>query len=458
MSFLKSRKSFVSLLILLSLTIGSFWVFYFWSKPLAGDDTEYYHIAVSLCEYKQFAIRFPNEVPLKVMPTMSRPPLYPFLISIFYCLFGDNPNAVRIFQIFLFAGIVILIYLIAEQIFNKRTAQLSSILTVLFPPLGILVGQLFSEIPYIFLFLLATLFLIYFFKEKKSLFAFLAGVFFGLATLTRAIPLYLPLFLIIFIFLYNKFKINELLKKSFILLFVFYLVICPWVIRNYLIFKQPSITDTAGVLFYNRAYRINYSPTEAKYFTSVSLLGDYLTKKIYPDYNYSFSKFEPHWERRAELGFKDEGVIWRSPADADDGRDLLLAEAKVVILDHPIKYIGYSFLEFFRLHTPLIKEVGIASLFAGTHPEIPDLYKTLIIVSIRFIYLLFFIVVLQAIIVGIRKFSLSWSIFIVLVYSVLVLCSLDTVPRYSIPLYPFYFIFFAFGIVNLFNKIFKKEI
>ena len=292
---------------------------------------------------------------------------------------------------------------------------------------------------------------------QKIALALLAGIFLGLANLTRPILMFFPVFLVLFIFFYQKFKFGSLLKKSLIILVVFYIITAPWLIRNYLIFQEGQISDVGSLVFYNRAYRINYSDQEAKYFILSGLFGGYLTKKIDAGYDYNFSKFEPHAQRVDQLALA-KGFDYNYPADVTASRKILFSEAKNVIFYHPFKYLGYSFLEFFRLHTPLINETGITNLFAGSHPEIPDFLKTLIIIFIRFTYLLFFVIILFSAIVSRKKFNLVLPLIILLLYLILLLCSLENIPRYSIPLYPFYFIFFAFGVFSIFKEIFKKEV
>ena len=434
-------NTFVFFLILLSLIIGLFWVIQAWSNPLESDEVDYYKIGKNLCQLHKFDSAYDGIQ----TPTMSRPPVYPFLISIFYCLGIESPNAVRFFHIFLFVGIVLLIYLNTKLIFNEVTARLASILGALFPPIGFLTSQLHTEITFIFLSLLASLFLVLLFKNKKSSYAIWSGIFLGLATLTRPVFFLFPIFLITILLLFQKFKLTDLLKKSLILLFFFTLVISPWLIRNYVVFREFNISDVGSAMFYNRAYRIHYySPQETRHFVLLSLFGSYLSKRIDPSYEYNFSKFEPHVYRRDNSSplksFQEPDLVKNST----QGKKILFKEAKAIILQHPIKYMAYSFLELFRIHTPLLTEFSITDLFTGTHPEISDFWKTFIIIFIRIAYLIFFISVIYGIVISCKKFLLTLPTLIIILYTILLLCSMETIPRYSIPLYPFYFIFFSY--------------
>lgn len=449
----KQKNTFVFFLVLLSLVVGSFWVFNSWSGSMGADGADYYKISENICRFHRFDVTHDGQR----MQTMSRAPLYPFLISIPYCLIGDNPNIIRLFQIFLLVGIVILVYLISKLIFNERVARIASLLTTFFPPIGILTGFINTELTFIFLLLIGTLFLVLFFKTEKNKYAFWTGIFLGLTTLTRPIPLLLPLFLIFSILIYQKFKLTKLLKKSLILLIAFTLIITPWLSRNYIIFDQANISDVSGLAFYNRAYRIHfYSSEETKHYILLSLFGSYLSKKIDSNYSYSFSKFEPHFYRRSSDFPIEFGPKWPSGLTLNESRNKLLEEAKPLIFQHPVKFLGFSFLEFFRIHRPLLTEYGDTDLFAGTHPEIPDFKKTSILIFIKLTYLLFFIMVFYGIIISFRKNKLTLPVLIIVLYTILLLCSLGVIPRYVIPLYPFYFIFFSFSIINLFNNFFQK--
>ena len=445
-------NTFVFFLILLSLIIGLFWVIQAWSNPLESDEVDYYKIGKNLCQLHKFDSAYDGIQ----TPTMSRPPVYPFLISVFYCLNGRNPNFVRAFQILLFIGIIVLVYLIAKLIFNEKTARISSTLTALYPAIGILTGFLLTEILFVFLSLLGTFFLTLFFKTQKGNYAFWSGIFFGLATLTRSVFLLFPIFLIFFLLFYQRFKITNLLKKSFLLFFAFILVISPWLIRNYVVFREFNISDVGSAMFYNRAYRIHYySPQETRHFVLLSLFGSYLSKRIDPSYEYNFSKFEPHVYRRDNSSplksFQEPDLVKNST----QGKKILFKEAKAIILQHPIKYMAYSFLELFRIHTPLLTEFSITDLFTGTHPEISDFWKTFIIIFIRIAYLIFFISVIYGIVISCKKIPLTLPTLIIILYTILLLCSMETIPRYSIPLYPFYFIFFSFVLINFLKNFFQ---
>ena len=146
MFFLKKEITWICFLIFVSLITGLFWAISYWSQPLGSDEAGYNDIAGNLCRVHLFSQTITGHQEL----TMIQPPFYSFLMSIFYCSFSNNQNLVRILQVLLFVGIVILVYFIARLVFNQRVATFASLLTAIFPPIGSFTGLIFTEITFIF--------------------------------------------------------------------------------------------------------------------------------------------------------------------------------------------------------------------------------------------------------------------------------------------------------------------
>ena len=214
----------------------------------------------------------------KMFHMKIHPPLYPIFLSIFYILFGYNIYSFLIPQITLAAANTILIFFLAQHLFDNKKISLMAGLFYAFNPHFILISiQLYSETLY--LFLLLSVFLL--FKKllskttvnpvrdiknaacgskisnevKNSIFA---GIFMGLTALCRSVFLiFIP-----FIFIWLIIVFYQEKRKMLILLFTIFLsfsaVYGIWIIRNYKVFHRISFSvDTSAAWKANRPSNIN---------------------------------------------------------------------------------------------------------------------------------------------------------------------------------------------------------
>jgi glycosyltransferase involved in cell wall biosynthesis len=180
-----------------------------------------------------------------------RTPGYPAFLALFK--FMNIPDLGIIFIQNILAGIVaVLIYRIGVNILNNVRAGLIASILFIFDPTAIYWSNLFMSDHFAgFFFILVIYFL---FKKKNAL----AGVMLGIATLVRPVFLYLsPVFLVIFYFLYKN-KINNFvsngvkkvplfLKKSILFFLVFFVVLFPWMMRNYSQFGTWQLSSNGWV-------------------------------------------------------------------------------------------------------------------------------------------------------------------------------------------------------------------
>ena len=83
-------------------------------------------------------------------PTVSRAPLWPFIIAGIYFFTGPHDLYVRLFYSFLGSGTCVFVYLLARDLFGKRIALLTGILAALYTGLFIYDGWLYAESLYTF--------------------------------------------------------------------------------------------------------------------------------------------------------------------------------------------------------------------------------------------------------------------------------------------------------------------
>lgn len=158
-------------------------------------------------------------------------PGYPFFLGVAYKIFSHSYPVIWIMQSIIGAFICILIYLIANKLFERKVAYISAIISALCFNLAIYPAMLLSETLFL---LLVLLYFIYIYKADtlrlNSRYLF-AGIFASLATLTRPIVLIFLLFFSLISFKKNKRGIT-------IFLFPMVLFISIWTARNYYIYQR----------------------------------------------------------------------------------------------------------------------------------------------------------------------------------------------------------------------------
>jgi 4-amino-4-deoxy-L-arabinose transferase-like glycosyltransferase len=158
---------------------------------------------------------------------------FPIILSGLFLLsqiFGINELVlVVLLNIILTALAVCLLFLVANEIFNKKIALTASILWMSYPFNLWFIKNPNTEVPFIPLLFAGFLFYILTLKRQNLKSAFLAGLFLGLASAIRLIGLFLPLYLALLIFLF----LRAIPKKKQFLLVVFLLLgniiaVSPW--------------------------------------------------------------------------------------------------------------------------------------------------------------------------------------------------------------------------------------
>lgn len=115
-----------------------------------------------------------------------RAPLYPLFLGLVYAVFGDGPWAVRVIQILLGAMSVVLTFLVAFELFGRRTARLAGVVAALYGTLIFYDAQLLAPPLFIFLVMLGLWALVRVLKDDGSQrWPVVCGLALGLASITR---------------------------------------------------------------------------------------------------------------------------------------------------------------------------------------------------------------------------------------------------------------------------------
>lgn len=215
-------------------------------------------------------------------PQSIRAPIYPLFIAAILIIFGTY-WAVMIIQIIIGSILAILSKRICYYILeDKKIAIGVGIFFAVEPLLVRLSSVLLTETLFLAFFFGFLLALYKYFDSENFFHLVLGAVLLALATLTRPITQYLPVFIIVFIVWYFRKKLSWRVGKhiaGFILIFL--IVLSPWLYRNYRVFDSPSITVTRTINLY--AYfipsifaienNISYNEAKIRFFAEENISG-----------------------------------------------------------------------------------------------------------------------------------------------------------------------------------------
>jgi 4-amino-4-deoxy-L-arabinose transferase-like glycosyltransferase len=199
------------------------------------DARDYDVHAISIAEGQGFSKTIAYD-----RPTAFRPPGYPYFLGGVYKVFGveraPDPRryrVARIAQAFVGTAIVVLVGVVAAQLWGPIVALVALALTAVYVPLITVGGAIMSE-PLFDAFMLASLVAVLAYRRSPHRYrwAVLAGVLGGLATLTRANAMILLLPLAVAVWDGRPWRSRTAIGPPLALLVAAALTIAPWTIRN----------------------------------------------------------------------------------------------------------------------------------------------------------------------------------------------------------------------------------
>ncbi len=172
-------------------------------------------------------------------------PLYPLFLAGSSLLPFANRLAALLIQAFLGGMTALLIYLIAIDLFTRRAAILSGLLTAIYWPLVCVSVKLLSEALFIPLLAATILFTVRALNYNSVKYFSLAGLLCGLASLTRPFLFFFPFLMIAGVFAYQKWKSDNTKLRNLSILFALHIcVMMPWALRNQVVLGAPVFTST----------------------------------------------------------------------------------------------------------------------------------------------------------------------------------------------------------------------
>lgn len=433
---------FIILIFLIAIISGFFWNFGNFGEPIVSDALYYDKAATNILEGYDICYGLGESC-------IEPQPLYPLFLSGVFYVFGHNLDAVRVAQIILFAFTSVLIFLLAKRLFGYQVGVYSGLLMGLFYPLAGYCSRLYREVFFTFLVVLFIYCLYQVYLSKKKVWFSFSGITLGLVMLTNAVTYFLPL-LIIFLFLIvykKKFFSKKMLICFFFFLFSLIIILSPWLIRNY--YSDGGSADIkGGSALVNRAYLMEDIQEKYKEHFIGQSIGYFFAKKL-----------DSRLDQRKLYAFRLE-IIYEQIEDLslfgysqEEIGKIFQKEAISKIFKKPHLYFLDTFLYLMSFNNPMLPNpqtfyvYRMHNLFVNTHPEINEFIKGSIILIIRFIWLIFLFFVVYGGIKAIKKdvLKFSWLISVILYFNI-VYSLLLAIPRYALPIWPFYIILFVYGL------------
>jgi 4-amino-4-deoxy-L-arabinose transferase-like glycosyltransferase len=174
-------------------------------------------------------------------------PLWYAVTDVFYKIFGIGQFGSRAAAVFFGTFMILLVYLIAKKFFNKKVALIAAFLTSFSP---FIIRSAFTDMDVMaFFFILLSLYCILNWLDKeKKYYILLAGLFFGIAQLTKIYTiLFLPGFFAFILYWNAKNKKKSFdgkkIKAYLLFLLIFGIIFSPVLIHNYLLHADKGISD-----------------------------------------------------------------------------------------------------------------------------------------------------------------------------------------------------------------------
>jgi len=205
--------------------------------------------------------------------TFSRPPLWNFLGASLFFIFGFNEWLLKALIPFIGSILIgISTFVLTKRIYNSKVALIASILTVSVPCIVTYSTLYYTEILFTLYFFASILTLITAIKTDKKKYWILSGIFCGLSFLTKAPAFALfPLVAVVFLYqLYNERNFSKILKKYILWGLFAGLLIIPFFVRGYALYKNPSCNMPVFPFFSIEGCAYHHGPEQQYEFSGVA--------------------------------------------------------------------------------------------------------------------------------------------------------------------------------------------
>jgi len=396
---IESKILFVIFILAFVVRSSYAWLGQWW----AGDSAAYLNLAKNIAFHHAFSRT--TEI-----PTASRPPLYPFLIAVFWWTDSAPITAVVFLQVICGAVTVVLVFLIAKDRFSHGVALLAA-LGATFAPMTVHYTAVILTEP-VFTFLVALGFFLWGRNHGMA-----AGLSFGLAALTRTIIIPFLGCLVLLTFL-PPWRHN---RRLYLIIFVCAMVVASaWIMRNALVFRKFILVQSSGY--------------------GVSLFAGTIETQIYGD---------DVWTK----------VIKQLDSNNDNSRDEADSDRNLML--RAVKRIGTDPPQYFRARLKQYPRLFLDSgdyLLGSSNITFDEAFQKrralVVIIKISFMLgnIAIFVLAIYGIFLERRRFVSLSHIILFPIFVSLIHLPMWIESRYSLPIMPLVLILSARGIEGLWNS------
>lgn len=184
--------------------------------------------------------------------TALESPVWYYLTDISTSLFGVTIYGSRLTSLLYGTFSILIVYLIASYLFNKKTGLISSFLLAI-SAFTIRYTLIEMDVTLTFFLLLSIYFLIKGTRENNKNLIYLSITALGIGALVKTIALFFAPAIFIYIFFSNNENLKKKLKSIVIYGLILLILISPLIVYNYLLYKDKGYTD----LYVGQYFKIN---------------------------------------------------------------------------------------------------------------------------------------------------------------------------------------------------------
>jgi len=398
------KRRFLIFIFILSFIVRILFIFIHEDFKLLNEMGGYVLAAANLIEGNGFL--FSHERDYRAF----LPPLYSVYLAFVFLLFGKNFIVVRIIQSLLGALSVLMTYSVGKKMGNEKIARLAAMTMTIYPQNIVFADLILTETLFLFLFLISFLFLFKGLEAGSYFYACLAGVFFGLSSLTRSISFYFLFFLCVICLISRRGRSS--LRYIVATTLLMCLTVLPWTVRNYIIRDTFILINSKTAIDF---YMYNHSDF-------------YHILKNRPDIED---------EKAMDAMGTDEVTIYRNATRL----------TYRWIREHPFLFLFKGVRMMWNFGS--IERTFFTHLKGDYYGEIPEILKILLLPFL----ILPFMVLMPLIVIGILyipKDRMSVLIPIYLVYYFMIVGFVANIfYRQRYPLLPFFVVFASYGLLHI---------
>ena len=178
--------------------------------------------------------------------TAFRPPGYPLVLAALYKIGVDQVPEIRFVHVIVSVLTIFLLSLLSLKIGGPVAAVVSTLVAAGYPYFVFSTGTLFAFTWFSLTLVAAVYFLICGLHSSHWWLFIIAGLFMGLAILTRTSAAVLAVVIIPWLLFVMRQSLKRFFKMSLIFVLTMSAVVLPWIVRNYLVFDEPVISTNGA--------------------------------------------------------------------------------------------------------------------------------------------------------------------------------------------------------------------